>query len=458
MSAPRRVQLRAGIRRAAPATWALAARLAGLVASTAIAMVLARSLGTDQFGRFSVASSIAVGGSIGVSGGLNRAALRDVASRMAHQEPGAAQAVIAAACRAFGIVAPLGAVATAFVGSLVLGWGTTVALAAMLALVLGLLLVVADVLRALGDYKIANVASGPSGGALVALGFLLPLGWSALRPTTADAALVVNLVAAMVASALAVGVLVVRTRKVTATEASVRRGATPARLLHAGLPFMVTQVALFLSLQVDLWIAGATLSEEDTGLYAAALRLMNVIRVPLTAAQFTLLAAIPALHALGRMRELERRVRRAALIVTVPSAVGLVACAFLAGPMLSLVLGEGYRGAAPLLVTLALGQLVIVALGLSGNVLNLCGFERLMLVVSVSSLAASVLADFVAARLWGVEALAVASASTTAGSFVALWWLAHHHLGIWTHPLWPTMRNLVSSGERSSQAAAGDPS
>mgnify|MGYP001627196898 CR=1 FL=1 len=452
MTATVRSRFARGIRRTAPATWALGSRVAGLVASTAIAMVLARSLGTDEFGRFSVASSIAVGGSIAVAGGLNRAALRDVASLLAHGDQGAARSVIVSAFGAFGLVAPLGVLGTVLTGSVVIGWGRTVVLTAALALVLGLLLVLADVIRALGEYRIANVASGPSGGAAVALGFLVLSAWSLFRPRTADAALVLNLVAAALAAALAVAVFLARAREVTPRTTTTSPPAAPKHLAWAGFPFMVTQVALFLSLQVDLWIAGATLSEGDTGLYAGALRLMNVVRVPLTAAQFTLLAAIPALHALGRMEELERRVRRAGTIVTIPSAGALLICVLFAGPMLALVLGESYRAAAPLLVTLALGQLVIVALGLSGNVLNLCGFERLMLVFSVGSLASSVVADLVAARLWGVEALAIASASTTAGSFVALWWLAHRQLGIWTHPFLPSRRNLLAPAGISPSA------
>jgi hypothetical protein len=93
--------------------------------------------------------------------------------------------------------------------------------------------------------------------------------------------------------------------------------------------------------------------------------------------------------------------------------------------------------------------MVNVATGLCGLTLSLCGYERLVLVVAVFSGVGSAVADYTAARLWGVNALAIASAATTAASFIVLWALARRYLGIWTHPLWPSPRVLWADGSLS---------
>lgn len=435
--------------RAAPAAWALVSRIAGLLASTAVAMILSRSLGPGEFGRFAVASSIAVGGSMCVTGGLNRAALRDIAARLAHDERGAARAVIVDSARALVIVGPVGVLVTALVGWPLLGLGRTLLLTCALAFALGVLMITSDLLRPLGEYRMANAAAGPSGGALVAFGFVVLAGWSQTRPQTADGALLLNLAAASVVAVAALTVFVLRARERTDAVGGRAARLPPRPLLVAGLPFMLTQVSMFLGGQIDLWVAGGTLSEDDTGLYAAALRVMNVIRIPLAAAQLTLLATIPALVALGRMKELEARVRHAATLAMLPATLALLPCILLAGPLLAVAFGEEYRGAAPLLVVLSLGQLVNVATGLCGTVLNLGGYERLTLIYSIVALAVSATADHLAAVVFGVEALAVVSAATTAGSFVGLWWLAHKRLDVWTHPFWPSrsrLRRMSASG------------
>jgi O-antigen/teichoic acid export membrane protein len=301
------------------------------------------------------------------------------------------------------------------------------------------------VLRPLGEYRVANLTSGRSGGTLVIVVFLGLIAWSYTRPKDIDGALALNLLAALVAAALVIWVLVARSRK--RTEPAGASSWSSARvLLLAGLPFGVTQISLFLSSQVDLWVAGAVLADTETSLYAVSSRFMNMVTVPLNAAQLTLAATIPTLFTLGRMEQLQFRVRRAATLATLPALAALLPCLIVPATVIGVLFGAQYEAGAPILVALALGQIVNVATGLCGLTLSLCGYERLVLVVAVVTGVGSAVANYTAARLWGVNALAVASALITAVSFIVLWALARRHVGIWTHPLWPSPRALLRAG------------
>jgi O-antigen/teichoic acid export membrane protein len=431
------------MKRFGPAGWALSSRLLSLGASTLVAMVLARALGPDEFGRFAVATSVAIGGSLAVSGGLNRSLLRDVASLLAHGRRRDARNLLWTGARALAVSGPLGVLATGLVARLILQDDSTIlVLTALLAVVLGILLIASDVLRALGEYRLANLTSGHSGGAFVAIGFSFIALWSVTRPQTAIGALAVNITAAVVGTAVAL-VFVARTAKRETDGPRQPNGPNgPRAVALAGVPFAIAQVATFLMVQVDLWIASVVLNDSDTGLYAVAVRFMNVVRVPLSAAQLTLAAAIPMLYSLGRRELLELRLRRAATAASLTASFVLLPCMIAAGPVLSVVFGDDYRDAAPILIALALGQVVNVATGLSGLTLSLCGYERLILAVALVSVFVATTLDFVAATLWGVNGLAVASASVSATSYIVVWKLARSRLRIWTHPLWPSARNL----------------
>jgi O-antigen/teichoic acid export membrane protein len=445
---PPATRVRASLGRFMPTSWALVSRILGLGASTLVAMLLSRSLGPEQFGRFAVVTSIAIGSSLAATGGQNRLILRDLAAALAHDHRDVARDVLRGGFRALCLWVPMGMGAAGAATWMILGPSlATIALAAALAAALGLLLVASDVLRPLGEYRVANLASGQSGGTLVAFGLAALAIWTFTRPVTADGALLLNLLAAAWALIIALVTLVRRSRSRVGRSSNGRESRATRAMALAGVPFVVAQVAMFLTGQVDLWIAGSLLDEVDTGLYAAALRLMNIVRIPLNAAQLTLVAVIPALFTLGRLGPLEFRMRRAATLATAPAMVALVPCVLFPGPVIALVFGSDYRAAAPVLIALALGQLVNVLTGLCGIALSLCGQQRAVLVFAVVSALTATVANYLAASLWGLEALAVASASVSGGGFVVLWWLAKKRLGIWTHPLWPSVSNLRPSPE-----------
>jgi O-antigen/teichoic acid export membrane protein len=430
----------------AAGAWAFLARIGGLGAATVSAMLLSRGLTQSEFGRFAVAASVATGGALIAAGGLNRAMLRDIAGGLAQGDKARAHATLRHGLFALACSIPVGCAVAVLATWILVGHdGSTLLLVAALTAMLAAVLVLSDVLRGLGEYRLANLTTGRNGGTLISALFAAAILPAALRPHTLDGAL--GLYAT--ACALGLGAAAVTTiywgrRRTSPGELNAPAPAA-GLLLLAGLPFAITQLAAFLGSQVDLWIAAGTLSATDTGAYAAAFRVMSIVTIPLNAAQITMAAAIPALFILGEYEKLEFRLRRAATVATVPAVGALVLCIVFAAPLLGLLFGEAYEDGAPILIALALGQIVNVLTGLCGVALSLCRREQLALRVSLAALAASVVADWVAASLWGVTALAIASAITSALSYLALWWLAHRELGMWTHPFFPSRRALRQS-------------
>lgn len=114
---------------------------------------------------------------------------------------------------------------------------------------------------------------------------------------------------------------------------------------------------------------------EELGQFGVAFRLMNlvtVILVTLAAIFGPQFAAAYALKNAARLRDLLKRSQQFSLLLFAPF---LLAFTLLAGPVLGLF-GEEFREAAPLLWILALGQLVNAATGLVGYLLNMMHQER----------------------------------------------------------------------------------
>lgn len=433
-----------------PASWAACARIAAAATSLLASAILGRLLGPDGFGTVALVTSVATAAAFVGSAGLNRLLLRDVSSVTRHRHVDEAlegatpslaehQRVAVELREARRLL--LGSVPLAAVLSGAVIWaaagtdGAAFSLAvagAALTVGLSMLLVLSDLLRGMGEVRWANLASGRAGGALV-LGSLVGL-LLVVQPSTALSASVCLALAAT--GSAAVLLLAVHRRRGELPSVGPGPASPVSRRTLAALaaPFAGTQLMLFIGSQVDLWVAGGMFDPSDVGDYAAALRLMALVTLPLTAAQLALVAPIAALHARGERATLERRVRSAATTAGLPALVALVPCVVVPGLVLRVVYGEGFEGAATLLAVLAVGQAVNVATGLCGTVLTMAGRQRLVLLVTGGGAAVSVVCDVGAAAWAGPVGLAVASATTTAAMFVSLWWLSRRVLGIRTEP------------------------
>jgi len=308
----------------------------------------------------------------------------------------------------------------------------------VLATLTALVFVMSDLLRGLGEVRWSNGTSGRSGGVVVLGVFVLLLVFVA--PDTAGGALACLVVATATALVSLTAALVrerawftgaIRRLRPSDARASDVRATVSASAAFAGI-----QLVLLAGAQADLWVAGGVLDDAEVGAYAAAVRAMALVTLPLVTVQLASQAAVAHLAARGEWTRLEHQVRRLAAGASLPSAVLLSACVLAPALVLRVLLGPGYGGGAPVLAILALGQAVNVASGLCGTVLSMSGEERLVLGVTGVGAVASVLLGLGGAAVGGPVGLAMAAGLTTAATYGVLWGSCRRRLGIRTEPGW----------------------
>jgi O-antigen/teichoic acid export membrane protein len=426
------------------AVWVVGCRIIGIGATLASNVLVARLLGPGEFGTYILITTVmALGGLVGMAG-LNEAALRFISESLAHGNPWLARAyrnrALVTSAMA-GVVACLAAtVVLAFMltGKPITNLASLLALVAVGTAILGWQQLGAELVRAYGDLRVASLFSGgQAGGPLSNLIFLagicagavglvrLDVNW-----TVALAVLSVGLTCPLVYNALGkLGRLPAGSTPDSADlSASQRR-----ELFTVGSILLANQLLAFATLQIDIWLAGGILSAEALGLYGAAKRSLLIAAMPVQMAMLTIVSTIPRLHAQRKKQQLEQVVRSAAAAAAIPSLVAIAALILFPGQVLTFVLGSAYASAAPALVVMAIGHIVLVLSGNPQHVLAMTGRHRAVLVVNVLSATLLLTLGALGAALFGAVGLAAAAAASVALQNGLLWVVAHRELGIWTH-------------------------
>jgi O-antigen/teichoic acid export membrane protein len=196
---------------------------------------------------------------------------------------------------------------------------------------------------------------------------------------------------------------------------------------------LVNQLLAFATLQIDIWLAGGLFSAESLGLYGAAKRTLLTAAMPVQMAMLTIVSSIPRLHALQQQAALEKLVRGAAMAAAIPSLAAIVLLMLFPRQLLTVVLGSAYAAAAPVLLVMSVGHIVLVLSGNPQHVLTMTGRHRLVLMVNLLSAVVLLVAGSLGARWFGAVGLAAASAGSLIVQNGLLWALARRELGIWTH-------------------------
>jgi O-antigen/teichoic acid export membrane protein len=137
-------------------------------------------------------------------------------------------------------------------------------------------------------------------------------------------------------------------------------------VMMAGMTMIMRQTAII--------IVGAQLPSEDTALFAAATRLVNLVSFGLVAVNTISAPVFAELHAKGDRRELQRILRVSAwAIAGLGVPVTIVVIVF--GSFLLRMFGAGFTDAYPVLVILIGGQVVNILCGSVGYLLTMSGHQ-----------------------------------------------------------------------------------
>lgn len=420
--------------------WFSASYAVAIVGYLGVSAVGGRWLGPENFGHFVVALNVTgLIAQFGL-GGVNRSGLREAARLRDAGDEEALRSLRNGVRAVLLTLLPLTAL-----GTTVVVWITTdvddpstrLALSlSMGALVLlnGHQKVWANYLRGLGYVRLASLVEGRSGGALVASlqALLLLFAWIIVPET--------GLTGALVAVAIGFAIPVLWARRVVHQHWSTAVGPAPRLLrdlkvtLHRDWRFVSVQVATYLNISIELWLAAIVLTRADTSMFSAGLRMAQLLMLPMTALQVVFAPALARLtHDPERRPNAERLLRTGATVAAVLTVAVWLPMLVAPQQVMRIVYGPGFGQAVPLLLLLSIGFVVNVLMGLSGTTLSMAGREGVGAKVQWVGVILRCLLAYPAAKLFGAVGLAAEASLVSSFVFIAMWVRTRQVLGVSTH-------------------------
>jgi O-antigen/teichoic acid export membrane protein len=296
--------------------------------------------------------------------------------------------------------------------------------------------ITAEALRGMHESRWANLLTGGqiSGPitALLLVALVLPL--SGIHDVTlgevlwlTDAAL-----AFTVCMALYFAWRVARARLAGLGRCAAGRAVTYGEVLALCVPLMVANVLIFATSQADVWIAGACFDSDSVALYGVARRVATAVGMLAQITEMSVVASLVTLHAQGRLEEMEQLLRTAATLASLPSLAVLGLILVAGAPLLEFCFGSFYRGAAPVLTVLAVGQVFITWCGACGCVLAFAGRQNVFLLTNLVATIALFAIGLPVGRYFGMLGISWTVTAVTVLQWTAVAWLAHRLVGVRT--------------------------
>lgn len=211
--------------------------------------------------------------------------------------------------------------------------------------------------------------------------------------------------------------------------------------------FFVMSLAQFMQQVVSVLIAGAMLSNADLGLFKSAERMALLISFILMVINAVFPPRFASLYHRGDIEGLSRLARQGAMLGALMAAPLLFMCLVFPAWVLGWF-GPGFSEAAPLLRIIAIAQLVNVATGSVGVILNMTGHEKLMRDIALLCNGLGLVLFVFFISIWGALGAAIALAVIIFAQNMAMLFFVWRKLGIWTLPC-PNFRRSRSSPKTS---------
>lgn len=430
--------------------WALGGKV--LVALTGLfsSALLARLLTPQALGTYFLAYSIVnVGTSLGALG-LTGTVVRLVAQSMGMNLFGRVRRVVS-------VVLSVGTLGALGVGLAYLLFGddlaTTVfkapALAAVTGLVAGWIMVgtlqgvLGETFRGFHDVRLATILGGQTTGAATGLATValltasLFLIWLVDGQTTVATVLLLAICSGAVNTLVAGWLLHRRVTGLPEQTADEDPKPDPRKVLRevlsVSLPLLVVTLVMMVRTSGDIWTLGAFLPQRELALYGAANRLVSMVTMPMVIITAVAPPLIAEMYYQGRRESLEHALRTMATLTGIPGWLASMGCIFFAGPILGLVYGNYYRGGAVVLALLSIGLFASVCAGSCGIVLSYTGHQKTLMVITIISSGATLLAMFATVEPYGIAGVAAAKAAGQILQNGIVLLVVRQKTGMWTH-------------------------
>jgi O-antigen/teichoic acid export membrane protein len=424
--------------------WALGSKIVTALMSLVTTALLSRLLTPQELGAYFLAYSIVfLGASLGTLG-LNQAVVRLVAESIGLNQPLRARRTIDLV---FSIGA-LGAIGTALLyillgNVLVSQLFNAPILAALTGLVAGWIAVtviqrlLAETFRGFHDIRLSAIFGDLTTGLLTGLFTIAGLSFYWFGSQEKDLASVLLLSVGAGFSSALLGMWFLRGKVASLsqyTSAGVEQEDVELRgLMQVTWPLFVSNITFFIITQVDLWLIGAFLEQEQVAIYGAAARLVLLVTIPLQIINAFLPPLIAEMYFRDETKLLERTIRVTATIAGIPAFLGFALFIVAGGPIIGYIYGDYYRQGVSILVILSCGQLVNVWSGACGLTLIMTGHQRVNMFVNLIFSSLMIVTGIIAVQIYGITGLAISMAFGRAIQNIVLLLLGKKYTGMWTH-------------------------
>lgn len=382
----------------------LTMRVAGLVSTFAMGVILARVLGPAEFGRYGLVTTLAgIAMSIGLLG-TPQLAVREFSIRKARED----WAGIRQLGKSFGFATTLASVGLALLaltvtiaidpsGYTVVGFAIPGCLLMLFTVTTAL---TASELRGLGlmsKGQIMDILVRPLFACLVLLGLVV----SGLHFGAKGALWVQTGVAAVAALASIVWVR-------SATPIASDSAGVDFRWLAAALPLGVVDILRQLDGGYGVIMMGWLTSDEALGLFRVAIACNAVVGMPATILHVVLAPNVARLHNEGRTDELQQLLSWASAALTAILGLMTLAIAVAGRPVLQLVFGPVYGGSWLPLVVMTFAQLVFGIFGMGPILLAMCDAERHLIKIYLAAVGLGIASAVPMILVYGANGAAAA--------------------------------------------------
>lgn len=202
------------------------------------------------------------------------------------------------------------------------------------------------------------------------------------------------------------------------------------RWLASVVPLAFIVSLRMLQQQTDVLMLGFLAGAEDVGVYRVVLTGSQLVAFAYEALSTALGPHAARLHAAGDTPRLQRLVTwntRAMFAVGLPVGAVLIVAG---GPILGVVFGNEFRRGHLALVVLCIAQLVNVGTGSASLLLTMTGHERVTARSLAWSAAANVILNALLIPVFGMIGAAAATAATVIGWNLTLWRQVRHRLHV----------------------------
>lgn len=195
--------------------------------------------------------------------------------------------------------------------------------------------------------------------------------------------------------------------------------------LGAALPFVWLGGLYLLNNRTDLILLGTLNGAHDAGVYSIAARAAELVTFLVAASNMVIAPRIASLHQKGQRTSLQRLVTaatRRTLALSAPMAIVLIAAA---RPIITYLYGPDYAEGAAALKILAGAQVLCVAIGPTGMLMNMTGQEKLAAVSAGLAAVVNITLNLALIPAYGIIGASIATAlSLTAWNILLWYWIA----------------------------------